>query len=802
MAREKRKKTFDPSSLSTGLLKTLSINLGYGATGNKADILAQIKQAGDVIPRLAGLIDSLSDDARSLYLSYCDIVPSSSDKPVTASNGNLDLLKELERVGLCVQTKAKADAKKGSGSGYEFVPTPEPLPEPDEKPEPNPQLNVQKFLMDIVRLLQMVRQKAPKVLTDGSPGIRFLNKLAEVLNGITEERDTKVSQQYYNLLYWLALETHLTSLSSKELKVCEKADAFFSLPLHARIQELFEAWLRLSGMNELTFSPTLLLKGGPSPGQSDVPDSQRIRNARRSITEILSVFCKVDRWYSVSDFISYTRTRKPDILVKSIADDEADRNKIAYRGIFTQDGNDLHDGMPRACNWHRVEGDLVSSFLLVLSTIGVAAISTDRKWFTLTPAGRYCLGLSPEPEAGTTSSACLVVQPNFEVVVYRKNATPESLHMLGTFADLVSDQESLVFSTSLESIYRASEAGIKLDEIVSFLKRNSTKPIPENVTATLEEWWQRCNQVFFSPNAMLIEYFEPPKEFAVPPPEGSVVSGSFIILPETASVSGKLPEVDHKKRIRCARIASDGTVTIDWKAADAYVEPMISQFAANLARRDDKLIYKIDFDKIGNGKTDADDVIAFLNSVSDEIPPPVALKLVAIKGGVPPAKTFDLVAVTMPEIATRLKLDEKTLGEYSLGKFENRWLVYASKWNEVTKKLAALGIALEKDEEPVSAKEAAAEASSEKAKEEPPKKQTPEDMLKVITKTIDRKLYIELNYIVKNGIRKLTVAPIELMTANSVPVVEARDLETGNKILLTVENIDFISRIFRKTSRK
>ncbi|MDZ7815460.1 MAG: hypothetical protein U5N86_05475 [Planctomycetota bacterium] len=35
--------------------------------------------------------------------------------------------------------------------------------------------------MDLVRLLQMVRQKAPRVLSDGSAGVRFVSKLESVV---------------------------------------------------------------------------------------------------------------------------------------------------------------------------------------------------------------------------------------------------------------------------------------------------------------------------------------------------------------------------------------------------------------------------------------------------------------------------------------------------------------------------------------------------------------------------------------------------------------------------------------------
>ncbi len=776
-------------------VRRLAEALGYESTPARSELLRRLAGRSDIEARLAGLVASLSRNARELFCVFAgkrvpaDAVESGSG---LSPDDAREALAELEEKGL---------AGMRSKGEYEFAAKPTPFPKPSSEPDTTQRFGSRRFLMDLVRLMQLVRQKDLRVLSDGSPGVRFLSKLEAVLRVEGDEGGDERFDAYMNLLYRTALEAGLLELEGKLLRVARGADDFFQMPLHTRVQELFEAWLRCKGINELHLSDRLRLKGKPSPNSNDIPDHNRLCAARRHLADCLSHF-PGDRWYPVDGLVSFCRTKAPDMLVKALPDDRAAEMNLVYRGIFARDGSDHHDGLPRAGNWHRVEGEFIRVALWVLSALGVVELDGGGDWFRLTPEGRYCLGLTPEPTCAGLKGKCLVIQPNFEVVVFQQNATPEILHTLGMFADLVAGRESPVYQMNLASIYRSAKEGMNFDEVKDFLEECSTTGVPPNVAATLREWWDRCNTVYYEEYCDVLELPPDRPELAALLANGNggkVRVDRLLVFPGGMSSPPKAARVlDHRNRTRCAKADPDGLITLDLEEADVFVESNLSGMAKFEGREGNRAFYRLDpaaFAAMNDEEYER--ALEFIETVCGELPPQAAFRILSSRGVGAEVKVGEIKAVRLSSDTKRLKLEEALFAPYAVGRLGDFWLLPADKWEKVKGHLQELGIRTGKAGKAL--KEAAKNGGNGSTVR---LRQGRREIVELLNRAAERGAFVELVYSLPDGRGRFVVKPIEVITNGGGEVVEAYDPQRGGNVLLTLSNIESVRRLVRRSSKE
>ncbi|GAB4161163.1 MAG: hypothetical protein Kow00107_09000 [Planctomycetota bacterium] len=792
------------NSVPSSMLKRLSSRLGYPTLGTKAQLVATLASSNSFNDRFSGLLASLPQRLLQVYKAISDSganTPADLAKAMSVPVGKLtESLFELESTGLIEFESPKGSDAPGHDTFFHAFPMVEGMEPPAEDPVVSTQVTVQQFFMDLVRLLQMVRQKAPRILSDGTAGVRFLNKLEGVVL-TSKDFPKEHKDRYLLLLYQIALETGLTYIERKELCVSDKTDEFFSQPLHVRIQELFEGWLRDSGTHELEFSKTLRMRGKAAPGSNDIPDAGRLQLARRMLSESLASLGTANRWYSLEDFVWYCRTRTPDLLVKSVSEDEAIEHTLAYRGIFTDSPTDLFDGIPRTDNWNAVEGEFIRIAMETLSLIGVVILSDDKKWFRFTQEGMYCLGLCDEPEECGVGSKCFVVQPNFEVVAYADRSTPEILHVLGSFGDLVSDQESLVYRMSLQSIYRAAESSLTFEDIANHLEKHSMTEVPANVMATLREWWNRCNQVYYFPCADLIELSdsEPFEKLPDAFKKCSMRSGDFLIFSSPVTTQSQFIDVvDYRKRAKCCKISEEGIISIDKRKADFFLITDLRRMTVPGSEKDNELRMRIDYDKIKGFKSfEGKTGLELLREVCDFVPPKLALTLMSAGESLPAANYSPLVALTLPKRVSEEGLAEELMAGISVGKLDEAWLLTEERFNELKVTFDRIGLSLNCSK--VAPAENNRSAKSGAVKPAADKTLSSEEKLRIINRAIEGSFEIEILYSLPSGTKRMVVQPTHLMTSTNDSVVEANDRLSGTTVLLTASNIASIRRIIRRS---
>lgn len=104
----------------------------------------------------------------------------------------------------------------------------------------------------------------------------------------------------------------------------------------------------------------------------------------------------------------------------------------------------------------------------------------------LTEVGEAVLknkALTPHPNQDT-----FFVQPNFEITVFTAEMKYENLHRLMLLTEPVRADVVSTFKITDKSIFEAIEMGLRKDDILGFLERESSKPVPNNVVRSIEDW--------------------------------------------------------------------------------------------------------------------------------------------------------------------------------------------------------------------------------------------------------------------------------------------------------------------------
>ncbi|MFW9920785.1 MAG: helicase-associated domain-containing protein [Candidatus Thorarchaeota archaeon] len=99
--------------------------------------------------------------------------------------------------------------------------------------------------------------------------------------------------------------------------------------------------------------------------------------------------------------------------------------------------------------------------------------------------GAVIAGLPREEISGQET---FIVQPNFEVTVFTTEMDYYLLYRLMLLTEPVRTDVVSTFRITEGSIFHAIELGFRENDILGFLERESSKPIPANVIRSIEDW--------------------------------------------------------------------------------------------------------------------------------------------------------------------------------------------------------------------------------------------------------------------------------------------------------------------------
>lgn len=248
----------------------------------------------------------------------------------------------------------------------------------------------------------------------------------------------------------------------------EKGRDFLGASPDRKIRTLFDLWVRKIGWN-----PTL--------GRTDTPDTRA--------------------WFG-PDEGGQERPRKQAVLeALRELDAEAEHSYDAFcKGISAEVGS---------------PGEVYLDMMLrePLYWLGVLDVRLHRgrmATFRITEMGQWLLSKGRRFEV---ASDVMKVEATFEVLASLGEVDPLTFYELWRMAEVVSSERVTRFKITEKSVLRNRSLGRSTEEMVGFLERISSTPLPQNVVYSIREWGERFGTItirrgtrmrFVSPDALAV----------------------------------------------------------------------------------------------------------------------------------------------------------------------------------------------------------------------------------------------------------------------------------------------------------
>jgi hypothetical protein len=268
---------------------------------------------------------------------------------------------------------------------------------------------------------------------------------------------------------------------------------FWTLPTATQITKCLEAWLPLPHANEL--------------GRSAEQYAPNYAPARK---ELLALVKKqaAHNWIERDELLAQLQDWNINFLFPHHRDVENSRSEWYnnYHGVyFYGKRQDLLDTMDK------LEAQFVHKFLtellfpLGMIDLGYEDQDNQNYAIRLTPSGQVALGLLPPEKAPAPFDGKVVIQPNFHVLAMG----PVSLQVLAGL-DLFTerrqaDRGAFEYQITRDSIYRALQQGLPLNDIIRQLTDLSGQELPQNVYRSLQEWGAHHERIVFRTGVNLLQ---------------------------------------------------------------------------------------------------------------------------------------------------------------------------------------------------------------------------------------------------------------------------------------------------------
>ena len=368
---------------------------------------------------------------------------------------------------------------------------------------------------DLVRLIGALAARPAKLLRSGLPGKRDYRSFNKNLINPNEICDAKRMEDTGRLLFIYELAYRLDLLTERDgMVTCDlrAAEEFFAQDPTSRIRRMLSAYNGMVLWEEFSYTEGLLIvpEEGEPVNDDPVPSAARLVLARKLVIEALGKFARAKpRPFALRTVIG--NIKKEGFRLVG-ADDDARRpppkkgaDDGAYRSIRVSGPLGAFRRAIWPGDWDLVEGALLETICREsLVWLGLAE-QVDEKRFRLSPAGRTILGDGSDlPEEVTSKS--LVVQPNFELLLFPEGRTPATMFAVERFARPGEEEgQVLTYRITRESVYGAVKDGMGIDQLLSFLEARASSALPQNVRRTLSTWASQFDRVVLMKGCLLVE---------------------------------------------------------------------------------------------------------------------------------------------------------------------------------------------------------------------------------------------------------------------------------------------------------
>lgn len=435
-------------------------------------------------------LEQVSDEAKKLYR----IIAENGNLPVDVAIAEMQLeVPEFETLLRVLETVALAfDGFDVTGERIVFIPkeaqksrkpsapkkpaqkdarSTSDLPEEVEPPH-EPYSVTFDLLWDMLIILNIIENGGVYMTQNEKFPKRSLSGYASALRGESTEYD--IDRATIVMGYGLDLKL-ITFAPDGQLSVTSAGREWMKLDAGEQTRRLLEFWAN---------HPDTYFFYSSYAGY--YPLANEMIEARRGLLRWLQR-CKAGVWYSIESLTDLIR--KHDIYILR------SKGRAGIKSIEQ--------------NWEQIEQPLFTRWIadsmaelgivnlgMATRKIGPSEIPYPEK-FEITDLGSAALNNT----SYVTSDQPLVVQPNFEVIVFEFNAP--ALYDISPFCHPVSFDRVATFKLSKESVVRGAMRGLTAEQMQAALERLSQKPVPQNILYSLAEWASKLRRVRLSLNVVM-----------------------------------------------------------------------------------------------------------------------------------------------------------------------------------------------------------------------------------------------------------------------------------------------------------
>lgn len=439
----------------------------------------------------------------------------------------VDIVARLGALGLVFCANAGQNTKTrvlGTLGQYLFVPDailehlpPVALPvQTVEAPCSEQAADPDAFMRDMYLLLSFAQKQPIPLTVKGQIPKRTLVQIDESLRLQEGAASVKSEAELGRLplLRAVAKELGVLTPGAQGLELRETPLPFLSLPRGERQRKLYEAYRETTGWSELA----RLSRVSITP--RDRLNAPGIVAARKQVLREIAEL-PPGEWIPLRYLLDRMRKRAFEFLLPR----DWSASNYAYYG-YTPDPyggiNHLQLSFVRAReddkepSWETVEAEVIRVMVTEpLSWLGLVDLGWQQEEirgvtregvpasiFRITEVGSTLL------HGGTPTSAVqnphVVIQPNFQIFAFEPTGE-DVLFTLDRIAQRVRVEQVVEYHLTRESVYAAQRQGMEMADILGFLERVSSVPIPQNVHRTLEEWGAQLERIVVRRNVSLLQ---------------------------------------------------------------------------------------------------------------------------------------------------------------------------------------------------------------------------------------------------------------------------------------------------------
>lgn len=364
--------------------------------------------------------------------------------------------------------------------------------------------------LNLLHLASLLQQETLRLNIDGTPNRRSLARFGRGISfpplagsslpagEAGEALDLNDVAQLDYLTFLLALGRELEFFDKREQTIGGQltgTEQYFLADVDTRNRLLSAAFRGLEYWSEVD-SLGLSSAGGPADSEQhfsqDEPTGEPLIGARGYVLSVLKR-ARVSQWTPVSAMVDLCAQLDRSYLPRALSKVEPPVEARRYIEAVLRRG------------------------LVWLGAVEFGRSDDQVEMMRVTPRGAKMLGMKPSDEDAAAAPApgavgCMVVQPNFEVMLFLDPAPLKVVYRLYEVGQRSKLSERVAnFHLSAQSVQRGLGMGLTADEIIATLNEYSHAPVPDSVAFQISDWERVHRKLQLFANGVLLRHPDPDK---------------------------------------------------------------------------------------------------------------------------------------------------------------------------------------------------------------------------------------------------------------------------------------------------